>query len=104
MFVRTWLPWLVYPTLTLGAVVGAWLLMEKAGVPLAWAVVAVTLAGAVFVIALERWLPYSREWQRSQGDLPADAGHLIASNAATEGLRLLATGPLVAVAAWLTRV
>lgn len=99
---RKWLARLVYPALTGGGIAGAWLLMDR-GVSLAWAVVAVTVLAGGVVIALERWLPFRREWQGSQGDIRTDAGHLVLSNVATEGLRVVMLGPLLAVSAFLSR-
>jgi sterol desaturase/sphingolipid hydroxylase (fatty acid hydroxylase superfamily) len=100
--VRVWISRLAYPVLAGGGLAGAWILLNL-GVPLAWAVVAVAVVAAGCVIALERWLPFRQEWQRGQGDIPTDAGHLVASNVATEGLRLLMLGPLVAASAWMSR-
>ena len=98
---RSILSWLIYPVLTAGGAVAAWLLLS-AGVPLGPAVIAVTGVAAGFVIALERLLPYSREWQHVLPDLPTDAGHLIVSNTAAEGARLLLLGPLLAPSAYLS--
>lgn len=100
--VRALVSCLVYPVLTIGGVFAAWLLLE-AGVSLAQSVVAVTVIAGVFVIALERLLPYSREWQRVRPDIPTDAGHLIVGNAAAEGVRLALLGPLLAVSAFLAQ-
>ena len=100
--VRALLSRLIYPVLTAGGVLAAWLLLS-AGVSLAQAVVAVTVVAAGFVIALERLLPYSREWQHVRPDIPTDAGHLILGNAAAEGVRLALVGPLLALSAYLAR-
>lgn len=37
----------------------------------------VLLACAALVLALERWKPFARAWQRDQGDLRTDAFHLV---------------------------
>jgi sterol desaturase/sphingolipid hydroxylase (fatty acid hydroxylase superfamily) len=100
---RALLSWLVYPVLTAGGVYAAWLLLS-AGVPLAQSVIAVTVVAAGFVIALERLLPYSREWQHVLPDVPTDAGHLILGNTAAELIRLLMIGPLLALSAFLAGV
>jgi ornithine lipid hydroxylase len=100
--VRALISWLVYPVLTGGGVLCAWALLAR-GVPLALAVTAVTVAAAGIVIALERWHPFYKEWQQSRGDIKVDAGHLIVSNVATEGLRLLTLGPLAAASAFASR-
>jgi sterol desaturase/sphingolipid hydroxylase (fatty acid hydroxylase superfamily) len=100
---RALLSWLIYPVLTAGGVYAAWLLLS-AGVPLAQSVIAVTVVAAGVVIALERLLPYSREWQHVLPDVPTDAGHLILGNTAAELIRLLMLGPLLALSAFLAGV
>lgn len=100
---RALLSWLIYPVLTAGGVYAAWILLSS-GVSLAVSVVAVTVVAGGFVIALERLLPYSREWQHILPDVPIDTGHLILGNAAAETVRLLMIGPLLALSTYLAGV
>ena len=67
--------YLVYPLVFFGAVtaivaaVGHGVSYWRVGPP-------VLVASAALVLALERWAPFARAWQRDQGDLRTDTLHL----------------------------
>ena len=83
---RLLLGWLIYPAL-MAATVGSTVLLYKAHLPAVAVVALVTSGAAVLIIALERVLPYRREWLRSHGDLRVDLSHLIFSGALAEAGR-----------------
>lgn len=98
---RTACSWFLYPLLTVGGLFCAILLL-RSGVALSLTVVLVTLPAALLVFAFEHWMPFYAEWSRSHNDRITDILHTIASNAVTEGVRVLMLGPLVALAGWLS--
>ncbi len=82
----------VLPALVVSAGVGAWLLL-RLGLP----VLPLLAGGGVFygavVLALERWLPFAKEWQGSKGDVATDLAHLAITGGLVEAAPALGLSP-----------
>jgi sterol desaturase/sphingolipid hydroxylase (fatty acid hydroxylase superfamily) len=95
---------LVFPVVV-GGTLAAVLALIARGTPPALAIAVTEVVAFAVVIAAERLLPYRPEWNRAQGDLGADTGHMLVSGVV--GLRLLVDPALRAVgftaAVWLSR-
>src|SRR5262249_2956176 len=78
----------VYPAVMTATVASAILLYER-GLPAVAVVAAVVFAGAAVIFALERVLPYRREWLVPRGDVRTDVCHLVFSGALAEAGRAL---------------
>jgi sterol desaturase/sphingolipid hydroxylase (fatty acid hydroxylase superfamily) len=73
--IRQFATWALFPALLAAAIGGsAWALED--GVAGSTVIGAVSLACILVVVIAERLLPYRRDWNRSQGDLAADAAYL----------------------------
>jgi sterol desaturase/sphingolipid hydroxylase (fatty acid hydroxylase superfamily) len=93
---------LVFPAVLCAAIAATIALMNR-GVPPPIAFTGPVVASYLFVMVCERFLPYHRSWQRSQGDVPVDLGHLVVSGAIT--LQLLRPAMLalaVALGGWVS--
>lgn len=69
------LRWAIFPLVVAGSM-AAMAAAMAAGVPMLAASACGALLLAALVTGLERALPFSAEWRRSHGDLPADLAHL----------------------------
>jgi len=65
----------VFPLVLATAIVGSAVALER-GMPVGTVLLVTAVATVTAIVLLERGLPYRREWNRSHGDLPADAVYL----------------------------
>ena len=72
---REAISWLIFPTTVVG-VLGAAFYALGTGVEPSVVTGVGTLASLVFVVLLERVLPYRADWNRSKGDVATDAAYL----------------------------
>ncbi len=86
---------LAFPALWGGSVAGAWVWLARGGTPFLVMVVVAGVATAA-IIALERLLPYRREWHPDRVDLRLDATHLVLSSYLVESIPTLLQAALVA--------
>lgn len=94
--------WTVFPVVFGGAVASTIAIMDM-GVSPAFAFLGPLVLSFVVIGLLERVFPYCPDWNRSQGDIKVDTGHLIISGYVTVGaLRPLAMVVAVAGAGWLS--
>ena len=94
---RRVVPWLVLPVLVASAMGGLAFALH-AGIPIPIALAAGGLIFGGSVLALERWLPHAREWQRPQRDLVTDALHLAVTGLAVGSIpQLVLEGPVLSV-------
>lgn len=94
---------LAFPVLWGGSVATAWIWLARGGAPFL-VMVAVAGVATAAVIALERLLPYRRDWHPDWVDFRLDATHLVLSSYLVESLPTLLQAALVAggarLAAW----
>jgi sterol desaturase/sphingolipid hydroxylase (fatty acid hydroxylase superfamily) len=91
----------IFP-LVLCATIGVTIALIEQGVEPAAAFIGPIVSAYLIVMLLERRIPYHESWQRSQGDIPVDLGHLVVSGGLTLSLlrpAMLALG--VAIGGWL---
>jgi sterol desaturase/sphingolipid hydroxylase (fatty acid hydroxylase superfamily) len=88
---------LLYPLIVGGA--GALMVLAiDLEIPGYLALPAIQTIAALAAIALERVLPYRRDWLRSHGDLRTDIAHLLFSTNLTLALRWLVIAAVIAIA------
>jgi ornithine lipid hydroxylase len=87
---------------TLAVAIAAALLAMRAGAPAASVVPPIFIASIGWVAALERVIPYRREWNRSRGDLLADAAYLPLTSIVIAGMRSLVAAAGVVLAGWIS--
>lgn len=93
------LRWATLPVLIATSAAGV-LVAVRAGLP----IVPVLAAGGVLyggtVLALERWLPWAREWQRGKGDVATDLAHLVVTGGIVESAPALGLTPRATASVW----
>jgi sterol desaturase/sphingolipid hydroxylase (fatty acid hydroxylase superfamily) len=87
---------------TLAAAIAAALLGISAGAPPASLVPPIFVASIVWVAVLERVLPYRSDWNRSRGDVLADAAYLPLTSAVIAGMRSMVAALSAWVAGWIS--
>jgi sterol desaturase/sphingolipid hydroxylase (fatty acid hydroxylase superfamily) len=87
--------------LTLAAVLAVAAFAMRRGAQTQTVVPALFVASLVWVAVLERLLPYRKEWNRSHGDLRADALYLVSTSAVIGVMRSLVAAFGVLVASWI---
>lgn len=70
-----WVTWLLFPVTVVATLGGAIVALEQGAGP-GLVLLGGALATWLVVVVSERLLPFRREWNRSQGDLPADIAYL----------------------------
>jgi ornithine lipid hydroxylase len=98
---KTLLPWLWFPLIFGGAMLGGLLLIGR-GFD-AYVVAGFNLAAVAVLMPLERIVPYEPRWNESRGDVRTDVLHMLFSTVAMpEVIRALLFGGLAAAGAWLS--
>jgi len=70
--------WLVFPVVFGGALAATWW-MTTAGIAAATVVFATSMAAALAITLLERWLPYEKAWSKAHDDVPTDLIYAVSS-------------------------
>lgn len=91
----------VFPLALIAAVATVMIAMDR-GVDPVGAMFGVYLAGMIVVTALERLLPFDREWNRSSGDLGADALYLPTTWLVGALMQPASAALALALASWLS--
>ena len=98
---RTLLAWSIYPVIVIGGVAAGIIAMD-AGMPPPLVIGGLGGAAMLVVAVLERLTPYVAAWNRSHGDVRADALHMLVSGiGATELVTVVTLGALAGVVPWL---
>jgi len=69
----------IYPVFVTTALISVWGLMEASVGP-GTALLGFVLTGAAITVAMERVLPFERDWNRNHGDFKPDITHALISN------------------------
>jgi sterol desaturase/sphingolipid hydroxylase (fatty acid hydroxylase superfamily) len=99
---RALVAWLVYPALV-GGTLAVTLVAIDRSIDANVILVATTVAAALLTAALERLLPFEREWLRSRGDLGPDGIYFVTTTIASEGGRIAIVALAAAAATALGR-
>jgi len=89
--------------LTLAAVLGGAALAMQAGARPMALIAPFFVLSILWVAALERWLPYRREWNQPRGDLRADAAYLLSTSAVIGVMRGAVATVGALIASWISR-
>jgi len=91
---------LIFP-LVLGSALASALLALQAGLEPPLVLGVVSMAAWIIIALTERWLPFRRDWNQSQGDILTDLLHnLFSSYATIEVVKLLLVMALLPLAGW----